>query len=90
MNEMNDQNSLFGISKKLCLHYDIGYNSGLLATFCHVVYATLGFFLPGQNAWPKEYVKSGMSPFVPAKDGIFDQQHDYILYSQILHPFHVA
>jgi len=49
-----------------------------------------GFFLPRQNAWSKEYVESGMSPFIPAKDGIFDQQHDYILYSQILHPFHVA
>ena len=30
-----------------------------------------GFFLPGQNAWPKEYVEPGMSIFV--------QQHDHIL-----------
>jgi aldehyde:ferredoxin oxidoreductase len=36
-------NSLFGISKKLCLCYDIGYNNRPLANFCHVVYATLGF-----------------------------------------------
>jgi hypothetical protein len=35
-------NSLFGISKELCLHYDIGYNNGPLAILCHVVYATVG------------------------------------------------
>jgi hypothetical protein len=42
-------NSLFGISKKWCLHYDSGYNNGPLAILCYVVYATLGF-MPGAAA----------------------------------------
>ncbi len=35
-------NSLLGLSKKLCLHYVIGYHNRLSAIFCHIVYATLG------------------------------------------------
>jgi len=35
-------NSLFGISKKFCLHYDSGYNHKPLAILCHVDYAILG------------------------------------------------
>ena len=38
-------NSLIEISKKLCLHYDIGYNNRLLTNLCHVVYATMGFIV---------------------------------------------
>jgi hypothetical protein len=31
-----------GYPKKLCLHYDIGYNNRPLVILCRVVYSTLG------------------------------------------------
>jgi hypothetical protein len=46
-------NSLFGISKKLCFHYDIGYNNGALAILCHVVYAALGITMQQQAKAPR-------------------------------------
>jgi len=46
-NRRHPLNSLFGISKKLGLHYDIAYNHAPFAILCDVVYATLGFIYRG-------------------------------------------
>ena len=42
-------NSLFGISRKLCPHYDMDHDNGPLAILCHVVYATLGSTMDRDN-----------------------------------------